>query len=178
MERYQIQAPEWVDSEVYEVQARMPEGTSREAARLMLQTALADRMGMVARREQKELSIFHLVVIPGSNRLEEITPAPAKYSVWALDTEFRALPGMPLSALAYQLTRISGRPVIDETGRTGHYKVDLHWQGDPSAGDNGSVASEMGLLSAISQLGLKLVPGKKTMDTLVIETLSKEPAAN
>src|SRR2546423_1563827 len=57
---WQVQGPEWLGAEVYELAANMPEGTSRETARLMLQSMLADRMGLKVRRDQKEFSVLSL----------------------------------------------------------------------------------------------------------------------
>src|SRR5438552_2076997 len=57
LKTWQIQGPEWLGAEVYELAANMPEGASRETARLMLQTMLAERMGLKLRRDQKEFSV-------------------------------------------------------------------------------------------------------------------------
>ena len=89
----------------------MTAGTSREAAQKMFQAALADRLGLVVRREQKEYQVFVLVKIPGSNKLQEIpTPEPPSFSYRSGMDSLEATPGMPISALLFTLTRAAGRP--------------------------------------------------------------------
>ena len=189
LQTYQIQAPDWTQSEVYEIGARMPDGTSKDTARLMLQSALEDRMGLKVRLEQKEVAILNLVVIPGSDKLQKVD-APADGAA-----NFRAgmnLSGsnsleseaMTMASLATNLTRAAGKPVIDETGREGFYKVSLHWEAaampTPEAG--GVIVlrpgTDPGMLSAIKVLGLKLEPARKTMASLTIEKVNRDPTEN
>jgi len=47
----------------------MPEGSGRDAARLMMRTMLADRFGLKLRREPKEFAVYALAAIPGTTRL-------------------------------------------------------------------------------------------------------------
>lgn len=177
---FQIQGPDWLEQEVYEIETRMPEGTSKETARLMMQSALADRLGLQARREQKEFSVFILKALPGSNKLEEVLPTPTTYGYSAGWDHLEAKPAMPLSALASNLSRAAGRPVLDETGLKGYYKVKLQWNVEPSRPDGGAdhVGSDAGMISALPQAGLKLEPAKRMMDWLVIEKVAKEPTEN
>jgi uncharacterized protein (TIGR03435 family) len=178
---YQIQGPEWMQSEVYEISARMTDGTSKDTARLMLQSALEDRMGMKAVLAEKELAIFRLVVIPGTNKLEKVdTPADGRTG-FRIGTNLLESAAMTMSGLAGSLTQAAGKPVIDETGREGFYKVSLHWDADPIPADHTgpiSIGSDPGILSAIKDLGLKLEPAKKNMPFLTVEKMSKEPTEN
>ena len=61
MKSYQISGPAWMESERYEIAAKIPAGTTKEEAALMLRSLLADRFGLAAHRETKELPIFALV---------------------------------------------------------------------------------------------------------------------
>jgi uncharacterized protein (TIGR03435 family) len=179
---FQIHGPGWLSQEIYELDARMTTGTSREIAQQMLQTALADRLGLVLKREQKEYQVFVLVQIPGSNKLQEIpTPAPPSFSYRSGMDFMEATPGMPISALLFNLTRAAGRPVLDETGLKGFYKVSLHWNAEPVRPEPGQViqvGTDPALLSALPQIGLKVEPAKRTLDSLVIEKVNKEPTEN
>jgi uncharacterized protein (TIGR03435 family) len=178
---FQVLGPGWIEQEVYEIAARMPDGTSRETARLMLQTMLADRLGVKLHREQKEFSVFRLVVIPGTTRLEEVTPAPTSTRTRFGMDMLEADPGMPLSSLATRLARATGKPVLDETGKTGYYKVKLHWNAtpyEPTPGVAHEIGVDVGMISALPQIGLKLEPVKRMMDSLVVEKASKEPTEN
>ena len=179
---FQIQGPGWLSQEIYEFDARMTAGTVRETAQQMLQAALADRLGLVVRREQKEYQVFVLVKIPGSNKLQEIpTPEPPSFSYRSGMDSLEATPGMPIAALLFTLTRAAGRPVLDETGLKGFYKVSLHWTGEPIRPQPGQVV-QMGtdpvLLSTLPQIGLKVEPARRTLDSLVTEKVNKEPTGN
>lgn len=177
---FQVKGPEWVATEVYEVKATMPEGTSKETTRLMLQAALVDRFGLQLHREPKEFQVFRLVVLPDASKLEEITPAPETYGYRIGMDYLDATSGMPMLGLASVLSHAAGRPVFDETGLKGAYKVNLHWNADPPSSDARVVVMgrDSGLISALSQLGLKLEPAKRTMDLLTVEKATKEPSAN
>jgi uncharacterized protein (TIGR03435 family) len=177
---FQIQGPEWLDQEVYEIDARMPDGTSKETARLMVRSALADRMGLKLRRERKEFALFVLAVIPGTKKLEEVLPTPPTFGYSTRMDTLEADPGMPTSSLAGILSRAAGRPVLDETGLKGFYKVKLHWNADPPTEGVAvtHLGADAGIISALPQIGLKLEPAKRMMDWLVIETVAKEPTEN
>jgi len=177
---FQIQGPDWLGQEVYELKANMPEATEKEAARLMIQKMLADRIGLQVRREQKEFPVFLLVAIPGTNKLEEVADAPKQYGFRMGMDSLEATPAMPLSALAGNLTRAAGRPVLDETGKKGYYKVKLQWNAEAPRAEGGVVhlGADSGIISALPQIGLKLEPAKRMMDHLIIEKVSKEPTEN
>jgi uncharacterized protein (TIGR03435 family) len=88
---------------------------------------------------------------------------------------------MPLSALASHLSQSAGRPVLDETGRKGMYKIKLQWNAEPPTAAPGAVVrvgTDVGILGALSQAGLKLEPAKRMMDWLIIEKVEKEPTEN
>jgi uncharacterized protein (TIGR03435 family) len=183
---WQIQGPEWLGVELYDFAAIMPDGTSRENARLMMRTMLADRFGLKFRREPKEFSVYALVAIKGTSKLEEVVPTPETYSYKNVRGGLEAEPGMPLRVLADKLSRPAGKPVIDQTGLTGMYKVRLHWDADTDVSGGGAGGPVMvrnfdtdtGILSAISQIGLKLEARKKMYDVLIIDKVAKEPTGN
>ncbi len=56
-------------------------------------------------------------------------------------------------------------PVVDETGLSGSYNIDLRWKvnADPNANQD---AVKQAL---IEQLGLELVPAHKAVDMLIVE---------
>lgn len=176
IKEWQLEGPAWMNVELYDFAAVMPDGTSKETARLMMRTALADRFGLQFHRQPKEFSVYGLVAIPGSSKLEEVSPAPQGYSSRNGRGTLEAEPGMPLRALEGPLTRAAGKPVIDQTGLNGWYKVKLHWEFDPAPGQN--AGADSGILSAISQIGLKLTPQKKMLDSLIIDKVAKEPTEN
>jgi len=84
------------------------------------------------------------------------------------------LEAYPISALAYTLSSSLHRTVIDKTGLTAHYDLHLTWAPErPAAGqDDSRNPTDPGpsIFSAIQdQLGLKLIPAKGPVPTLVID---------
>ena len=73
------------------------------------------------------------------------------------------------------LSLTAGRPVVDKTGLTGRYNIDLEWapdelEGTPDAGPS--------IFTALhEQLGLKLMPTKGPVDVLVVDHIEK-PSEN
>ena len=175
---FQIQGPDWIDREVYEIGARMPAGTPRNTARKMLQAALADRMGLRVRIEQKEFPVYLLVTIPGSKKPEKILTDVPSFSYQMGMGSMEAVPGMTMSSLAGMLSDSAGRPVLDETGLEGVYKVKLEWTDTQSDASVAHLGPDRGMISALPRIGLKLEPGKRMLDNLVVESVSREPTEN
>ena len=78
---YQISGPGWLDTERFDLTAKIPKGATKEDLKVMLQSFLADRFKLTLHREQKELPIYALVVAKGGPKLkesaeEETPPSP------------------------------------------------------------------------------------------------------
>jgi uncharacterized protein (TIGR03435 family) len=97
--------------------------------------------------------------------------------------------GMPISRLATEtLSQLTGRIVVDRTGLTGGYDIDLKWTptpdqlppGPPPPGVEPPAIDPDGpsLFTALQeQLGLKLDTARGPVDVLVIDRL-RQPAEN
>jgi uncharacterized protein (TIGR03435 family) len=79
------------------------------------------------------------------------------------------------------LTNQTDRTVIDRTGLSGKYDLQLKWTVDRAAGaaDNGLAGEEIpGLFTALQeQLGLRLQPAKGPVETLVVDHVER-PSEN
>jgi uncharacterized protein (TIGR03435 family) len=78
-------APDWLNSERYDIEAKMDGAAAEEmkkldpedlrnARRLMLQALLADRFKLTLHRETKELPVYNLVIAKGGPKLQESKP--------------------------------------------------------------------------------------------------------
>ncbi len=74
---YQVNAPDWMSSVRFDVQAKYPPDTPREIRNVMLQNLLADRFGMKVHKESKELPIYSLVVGKNGPKLKKAEDKPA-----------------------------------------------------------------------------------------------------
>jgi uncharacterized protein (TIGR03435 family) len=70
--------------------------------------------------------------------------------------------------------------VVYKTGLTGVYNVDLRWSPDDSGLSNGDADADLNpsiFTATQEQLGLKLIPTKGSIETLVIDH-AEMPSAN
>ena len=73
---YQLSAPGWIADFRFDVDAKFPEGATRDRLPEMLQWLLADRFGLVAHAETKDLPGFALVIGRGGLKIEPALPDP------------------------------------------------------------------------------------------------------
>jgi len=74
---YQITGPSWIETERFDILAKVPKNTPKEQAKLMLQSLLADRFKLVLHHSSKELPMYALVVAKNGPKLKEAAPEPA-----------------------------------------------------------------------------------------------------
>ena len=62
LKSYQIAGPAWMDSERYEIAAKIPAGSTPREVPFLLRTLLAERFHLVAHNETRQLSIYELAI--------------------------------------------------------------------------------------------------------------------
>ena len=102
---------------------------------------------------------------------------PARGEIFAVaqDAPIASLVGMIDSPLG------AGRPVIDETGLTGHYDFKIHFEWRRRSADAGGVPSDPApsVFNAVeAQLGLKLESASRPFDHFIIDSIDREPTEN
>lgn len=157
---HQISGPDWMVTERYDIQAKLPEGSRRGQVPAMMQTLLAERFGMRLHRENRELSVSALVVANGGPHLkpssaEYVIPQAAEGPIQggttvgaggaAISTgpagDSRISPGedgnlhienkkMTLARFADFIGRYSELPVVDLTGLKGSYDMEFDVSGE------------------------------------------------
>ena len=198
--RGQIVAPEWVQRTRFDINARGQGEPSRTQMIEMMKQLLTDRFAMKARTEQREIEVQALTLARGDGRLGgALRPSSVDCQVVAAARAKGESPqgpgGRPLCiALSAEqpsgLVRVSGggavvahliamiqgavsEPIIDRTGLTGLYDLDLEF--NPELGGLGTAPADApgsSLSSALQeQLGLRLQRQKSAMTVLVIDNL-------
>jgi len=82
--------------------------------------------------------------------------------------------GVPLADFVRTLSASAGRVVVDATGLTGVYDLELKWTPDQPPGANGAPTDRGPLFTAIQeQLGLRLEPRQAPLDVFVIESAER-----
>lgn len=67
----QIIGPSWLDSDCYEIFAKVPQGATRDQIPMMLQALLAERFKMVAHKESRPSTGYALVIDKNGPKLKE-----------------------------------------------------------------------------------------------------------
>ena len=170
----------------------------------MLQSLLEERFGLKVHRDTQTEQGFALVVGKNGPKLKPAEPPPAP-AQGLTEEEQRAktqqqaqarmaamqkrmqenresgtplvglsranFPSITTEQLASQLVRFAEAPVVDETGLTGKYSVTIEtWKNADVPGGT--------VFDAVEKLGLKLEPRKVTVETVVVDQVSKTPTAN
>ena len=161
-------APEWMASARYQVKAYPPRSFragDTAAMRLLVKGLLSDYFGLQAHEDQ--LPIYILDVARTGTRIQSSTvERPAESAALRESGQGRLQGrGVNIASLAASLEEHLSRPVLDHTGLTDLYDLELIW--DPS--DDASLAAALH-----AQLGLTLrsVP----VEVVVIDEVNEQPA--
>jgi uncharacterized protein (TIGR03435 family) len=73
---YQISGPSWLNADRFNIQAKIPEGVSKDLVPEMLQALLAERFNLKFHRENKELGVYALVAGKNGPKLKPAEPEP------------------------------------------------------------------------------------------------------
>ncbi len=202
--------PAWIDSEGYNIEAKPEANTDQKRAWLMLQALLADRFRLTLHRETRELPVYDLTARNSGIKLRAakeancvsfqpgMTPrsipgsvdcgyAPLLLSPTGLRMNGRKL---HMADLIRELAMTLGRPVMDKTGFTGEFDLNLNYTDDaltkspvsaaPDDPGGNRLPGEPNLsivFAAMQQLGLKLEPAKGPVEVLVVDH-AERPTAN
>ena len=195
--------PSWIDSDKWDIVAKPPAGAPevQEQMQLRLRSLLEDRFKLAARREMREMPIYELIVARTDGQLgKQIKPSgdecTAQGRARAAGEQPPPMPtggfcgtrtgngtvsmkGVPLSNFVRNLGGMTGRFVIDKTGLTGPYDLDLQWTPDPTAAGGPAQGAPgpgdgASLFAAIQeQLGLKLEARRAPVEVLVIDSAER-----
>jgi uncharacterized protein (TIGR03435 family) len=160
---FQISGPPALDTEHFEIVAKVPSGATREQFRLMLQSLLADRFKLKLHHDSKEMQSYQLVVAKGGPKLKESNATPPSpdssappgpggppradkdgypilpsggRSMMAMTPGRARMQGVreTTDQLARRLSSLVGRPVTDSTGLTGKYDYVLSFAPEEGRG--------------------------------------------
>ncbi|PWT89350.1 MAG: hypothetical protein C5B56_07245 [Proteobacteria bacterium] len=185
--------PGWVSSDIFDIVAKVPQGTTNATAKQMLQALLAERFGLVVNKGTHPVPRYVLTVGKGSKlkaasgegggRCQPVgqpgggTPGdPA--SVPNIKVTCRNLTS---AAIAENLRQMAGgyitKEAVDQTKLEGSWDFDLEWT--PRGALEAKGRDGISVFDAIDkQLGLKLELKDVPMETLSIEKVNRRPTAN
>lgn len=192
------QLPSWIDSERWDILAKPPADAPQreEQMQLRLRSLLEDRFKLDARREVREMPIYALVVARSDGQLgpkmkpsgdecaagararaagEAAPPLPpGSFCGTRANNGTVSMRGVPLANFVRNLGGMTGRFVIDKTGLTGPFDLDLQWTPDQALGAGGAQTDGTSLFAAIQeQLGLRLEAQRAPVEVLVVNSAER-----
>jgi len=194
--------PSWLDTDIFDVLAKVPEGTTPATAKLMLQALLAERFGLVARNEKRPRPRYVLTVGKSGSKLK---PAAKSEDSGCQQQLIGVEPGKPVSIgpggqlpnvkatchnvtsqqIAENLRQLAGlqinsylsHEVLDSTGLEG--KWDFEFEYTPIAQLEQKGHDGITLFDALSkQVGLNLELKDVPVLALFVESANRRPTPN
>ena len=185
-----VGAPSWMDTELWDVDAKAEHPSNLDQLHEMFQTLLSDRFKLRFHREAKEIAAYVLSVDPSGSKLTLGDPKDA------FDIPMKPGDGpgktigtsVQMSYLCWRLSMQLNTPVVNRTGLDGYYNFTLELPPQPfvplpSPPEPGSPLSApvtdrpdpaADLIPALrKQLGLKLESRKAPVDTFVIDHVER-----
>jgi uncharacterized protein (TIGR03435 family) len=174
---------DWMNTERHNILAKAEGNPTPAQMRLMLRSLLADRFKLVVHKETREKPAFALVLarpdgkLGPSLRRSEVDCSPSNRDKAPKGAcGFRAGPGIlssrsaTMDMLASELI-LTGRLVVNRTGLTGSYDLDLRWMPDEF-----ETSADL-IIGLREQLGLKLEEIRAPVEVIVIEK-AERPSEN
>ena len=190
LERFQISGPDWINTDRFDIVAKVPRDATEKQFQEMLQTLLVERFRLRAHQETRELPQYVLITQTGGHKMRpsETHGEPSlKYIIPDL-TKPHAQPyatqivcqNMTMPDFAMRLSgRLAAdyldRQVVDATGLAGAFDFHLQWTNSSVIANSNGVT----IFEALThQLGLKLESRKGPVQILVIDGISRNPIEN
>ncbi len=205
MKYERISGPAWLDQAYFQVMAKLAPGSTKADTPAMLRKLLTNRFQLRVHHEQRPEAVYELGVDKHGPKLRSPKPgAPEGFYGW---TGRVFCGGCTLAQLAdYISGRVSARmrteqqagdfvehtidrPVVDETGLTGIYDIDLQWVPPGGLGNrikfpddkepprDPSVKADS-IFGALEAGGLNLQAARHLFDYLVVDHAERIPSEN
>jgi len=205
-----VGGPEWINSDRFDIVAKAADDAPPAQMLLMVRALLADRFKLAVHTETREIPIYALVMARSDGRPgPQLRPAAVDCAAIFAAARGRGAPppapappgdrptcgmrtvpgrmmagGYALPDVARNLSNFTGRMVVDKTGLTGTFDLDLTWtpdqipQGPVPPGAPAIDANGPSIFTAVQeQLGLKLDSQRGPVEVLVIDR-AEQPTAD
>ena len=194
-----VGAPEWVDTDRFDIQARGPQGAVESDAPRRLQSLLGERFALKVHRETRNGQIYALVLARANGSLGPRLRQSQVESPGGAGGGQCTPPGPPgpvnMRLCGVTMTQLvdkwlpmyAGRTVVDRTGLTGGFDLALYFDNRPipGVGPGGGLrmpppgadptpADAVSIFTALEeQLGLKLEAQTGPVEMLVIDHVER-----
>jgi uncharacterized protein (TIGR03435 family) len=184
MQKSQIAgAPAWVKTERFDVDgvADVDGQPTIQQFQSIVRKLLAERFGLKAHKEQREMPVFALRVSKDGPKLAASTRDPGTAPNQQVNNGqgYRALrfTNYSMQQLALMMLVYVDRPVVDQTRLAGQYDFNLSYTYDETRAPTDGTAPPSLFTAIQEQMGLKLEPVKAPAEVLVVDAVER-PSAN
>ena len=177
--------PGWIGSRGFDIQAKVASAdlaTFRELSghqrAEMLRSILEERFHLQLHVATRDLPTYDLVSLKGEPKVQTAAPSqdgkPLKPSI-SMSPGKLEVERSSIDTLVTQLGYVVHRTVIDKTGLIGKYNYTLVWTPEEKLGssvdpsESGAAANPLIFTAIQEQMGLKLVPSRGPVKTIVID---------
>jgi uncharacterized protein (TIGR03435 family) len=179
---YQIDGPDWLSADRYDLVATSAAPAEEDALKEMLRTLLLNRFHMKVHTETRELPVYAMVVSKNGAKLKDAAAGRPAIRVNGGSVSFTSVTIADLIDLMSRIRLAElDRPVVDDTGLTGHYDLTVQLFGTEeemtSAVSKGDFGSSIFTLIQ-EQLGLRLEPKKLPLQMVVVDQAERTPSEN
>ncbi len=171
----QVDGPAWMRTQLYNIQARLPQNASKDQIPEMLQTLLADRLKLAIHHEMRPLPT-NVLVAGKSLKMRRVDTGGDEGLELNLDVPLVKLSGRgSIAQLIDQLNHGLGgpHPWIDMTGLSGFFEIRLTFDMTPDSSVTPALPQALE-----EQLGLRVEVRKTPTDVVVVDHVEKIPAEN
>jgi uncharacterized protein (TIGR03435 family) len=179
-----IGLPPWTITTRYNVEARfsgdettrtIDRTTSADIVGAYVRALLDNRFAFRAHLEKREMPVYVVTVAQnGFKPPASVLDCSNSDNFSQCDTTYAsgrlASHHLDFAVLLNQLSSVTGRPLIDQSGLKGQFDIDLQWNPEQLTDANDARPSIFG---AVQELGLKLESGKGLVDALVIDRVEQ-----
>ncbi len=180
----QLSGPDWLIKDRYDIVAKAADpAASADAIKRMLRTLLEERFKVTLHYEAKEMPVLALVVSRDGPKLHVADGKEPQETRLAIGGyEFQ---NTSMTDLARFLSPVAPRQVVDRTGLKGLYNFKISLDAIRPAPNNTDGRKEAvfdavqdSMLSALSDLGLRLEAQRAPMDFVIIDNMQRIPLEN
>jgi uncharacterized protein (TIGR03435 family) len=194
VEYYQVSGAPWLESERYDVIAKLPGNAAKKDIPLMLQRLLRERFRFSHHTLTKDVMMHVIVADKSGPKLDEV--AEEELNANGVPKQpFTMISGgritatrVKVSGLASYFSHVLEEPVLDLTNIQAHFNVDAPFRvemesaGAGDAGSEGTAAARPnfypGIVATLTRLGLRLERRKAPMTFIVVDHADRVPVAN
>jgi len=191
--------PAWVDRERYDVTAKPPPGATRQQSGAMMRRVFEDRMKLKGHVEERERTVFALVLARSDGRLgPQLKPSALDCTAPVPPRSPQTPPpeppearcggsfgaglivsgGITMDQLVPSLSGLAGGQVINRTGLQGYYALTVRYAMPRGPGADPPADDLPEPITAIQeQLGLRFQPEKMKMPVFVVDSIER-PSEN